>query len=317
MKRFFKYFGLLVLLIIAIAILAGIVINAKGIPFYENKAPDLTISVDSAGIAEGARMASMLCVSCHGSNDGRLGGNHMVDAAEFGEIHAPNITQHPTFGITDYTDGEIAYLLRTGIKKDGQYAPPYMVKLPLMSDEDLHNVIAFLRSDHPMVQPSDNDEPLSKPNFLTKMLSKIAFKPLPYPDQPIPEPDRSDKVSWGRYLATAKFDCFSCHSADFKTLNPMEPHKTPGFMGGGNPIPDLEGMIILSANLTMDKETGLGNWTEAEFMRTVKLGIRPDGSQVRFPMLPYTLLTDEELSAIWAYLQTVPVIRNPNDQTPF
>lgn len=315
MTRILKYAGLVVLLIVALIVLAGIVINAKGIPTYENKAPDLVVEVDSAGVAEGARMASMLCSQCHGSADGRLGGNHMVDASEFGEIHAPNITQHPQYGITGYSDGELAYLLRTGIKKDGSYAPPYMVKFPLLSDDDLHNVIAFLRSDHPMVQPSDRQEPASKPNLLTKVLCNVIMKPLPYPEGPVYAPDASDKVAWGRYLSTAKFDCYSCHSEDFKTLNPMEPHKTPGFFGGGNPIPDLEGNIILSANLTSENETGLGQWTEEQFIRTVKLGIRPDGSQIRYPMLPYTLLSDEEISAIWAYLKTIPPINNPNDHS--
>ena len=170
MKRLLKYLGILLLFVFVLVILAGLVINAKGIPQYENNAPDLTITADSAGIAEGARMASLLCTQCHGSPDGRLGGNHMVDAAEFGEIHAPNITQHPDYGITAYSDGELAYLLRTGIKKNGYFAPPYMVKFPHLSDDDLSNMIAFLRSDHPMVQASDNPSVESKPNFLTKML---------------------------------------------------------------------------------------------------------------------------------------------------
>ena len=63
----------------------------------------------------------------------------------------------------------------------------------------------------------------------------------------------------------------------------------------------------------MDKETGLGNYTEAEFIRAVKSGIRPNKIANRFPMQPYTLLEDEEVAAIWAYLQTVPQINNPND----
>ncbi len=81
-------------------------------------------------------------------------------------------------------------------------------------------------------------------------------------------------------------------------------------------MPDKNGNIIFSANLTMDKETGLGNWTEEQFIKAVKTGIRPGKIANRYPMFPYAYLTDEEVSAIWVYLQTVPQINNSNDFTP-
>lgn len=312
MKKAFKIIGI-ALGVIAVLLLAGAtVINAKGIPSYENEAPELTVQADSTGLAEGARMASMMCASCHRSKDGKLGGAYMADTEEFGEIFAPNITQHPEFGkIAQYTDGELAYLFRTGIKKDGGYAPPYMPKFPHLSDEDMHNLIAFLRSGHEMVQPSENEVPLCKPSFLAKLLCNVVLKPLPYPQQPIPTPDPNDKVAFGKYLATAKYDCYSCHSSDFKTVDMMVPENSPGYFGGGNPLKDEAGLPNPSANLTMDKETGLGNWTAEQFSQAVKTGIRPNGPALRYPMLPYSALTDDEVSAIWAYLQIVPAIHNP------
>ena len=66
----------------------------------------------------------------------------------------------------------------------------------------------------------------------------------------------------------------------------------------------------------MDPETGVGNWTEEDFIKSVKMGIRPDQISNRYPMMAFSLLTDDEVSAIWAYLQTVPVIHNPNDFSP-
>jgi hypothetical protein len=63
----------------------------------------------------------------------------------------------------------------------------------------------------------------------------------------------------------------------------------------------------------MDKETGLGSWNEAEFARTLRYGMRPDGRPLRYPMIPYAALTEEEVSAIWVYLNSIPVIHNPND----
>jgi mono/diheme cytochrome c family protein len=262
-------------------------------------------------VAEGARMVHMICAQCHrSSEDGRLGGAPITDAPEFGELYGRNITQHPEFGITDYSDGEIAYLLRTGINKDGKHTPPYMPEFPHLSDRDLHSIIAFLRSDHPMVQPSEVNLPESKPSLLTKVLMRVAFKPLPYPEHEIVAPDATDKVAYGRYIALAKVDCFSCHSESFTTMNVMKPEKTPGFFGGGNMLLDKEGNRNPSANLTMDTETGLGNWTYDQFYMALKHGRKPDGTTVRYPMFPYTLLSDFEVEAIWEYLQTVPVIRN-------
>lgn len=83
-----------------------------------------------------------------------------------------------------------------------------MPKFPHISDEDLYSIIAFLRSDNPLVQPSDSNPPPIVPSFLTKFLANTAFGPLPYPDEPIVAPDPGDKVAYGKYLATAKFDCY-------------------------------------------------------------------------------------------------------------
>jgi hypothetical protein len=96
-------------------------------------------------------------------------------------------------------------------------------------------------------------------------------------------------------------------------MNIMEPEKTPGFFSGGNPLMDLEGNIVHSRNLTMDKATGIGNWTEEQFVKAVKYGQRDNKPALRFPMTPFTTMTDEEASAIWAYLQTIPVISHDID----
>jgi mono/diheme cytochrome c family protein len=311
MKKFLKIV-LILIAITLIALLAGFFwINSSDIPSFENKAPDLNIEVDSARIAEGARMASMLCINCHRSEDRKLGGAYMADAPAFGEIYAPNISQHMESGIGNYTDGELVYLLRTGIKKDGQYAPPYMPKLPHLSDNDMENIVAFMKSDYPVVQATDQQQPESKPSFLTKFLCKVAFGPLPYPEKAIPDPDTTDLVAFGKYIATAKFECFSCHSYSFETMNVMEPEKSKGYFGGGNNMTDLEGNPVVSPNLTMDKETGIGNWTEEQFEVALRSGLKPDNSSYNYPMVPFTALTDREVSAVWAYLKSLPTINNP------
>lgn len=313
MKKTFKIILISFLGIILVLFIFVMFVNISGIPSYENEAPELNVALTEARITEGARMAAVLCLHCHGSNDEKLGGSLMPDAAQFGVIYAPNITQHPEFGITDYTDGELAYLLRTGIRKDGQYVPPWMPKFPHLSDEDLYSIIAFLRSDHPLVQPSVNNPPDIDPNFLSKMLSRTAFKPLPYPEGPVLAPPSSDRVAFGKYLSVAKFDCFACHSASFKKIDIMIPENSEGYFGGGNLLFDKEHKEIRSSNLTMDKETGLGDWTEEQFIRTLRFGMRPDHTPLRYPMMPAPVITDDEASAIWTYLQSIPVIHNQVD----
>ncbi len=315
MKKVLNIIGIILGVVVLLLAIGASVIHFGGIPGYEVNAPDLKVEADSAMIAEGKRLATMVCGNCHRADNGKLEGKWMPDLpTQFGKSWAANITHHPNSRLAGYTDGEMAYLLRTGVKRDGNYAPPWMPKFPLLSDYDIHSIIAFLRSEQPELEPSDKAQPACEPSFLTKFLCRVVFKPLPYPTQKIEAPSVEDKVAYGRYLATGKVDCFGCHSPSFETMNIMEPEKTPGFMSGGNAMPNLTGVIINTANLTMDKETGLGTWTEDQFVEAVRFAQRPDGKPLRYPMVPFAAMTEEEARAIWAYLQTVPVIRNDVDR---
>jgi hypothetical protein len=310
MKKSYKIVGFSLLGVVILLLILVMYVNMAGIPSYENQASVLAVEMTEERVAEGARMAAILCLQCHGSSDGKLGGALMDDSEDFGVIFAPNITQHPEYGITAYTDGELAYLFRTGIRKDGQYTPPWMPKFPHLSDEDMFSLIAFLRSNDPMVQPSDYNPPEPKPNFMAKMLSRTVFKPLPYPEKPIFAPSTSDPVAYGKYLAVAKYDCFSCHSASFQHIDIMNPENSKGYFGGGNKLLDKELNEIYSANLTMDIETGLCSWSEEEFIKTLRYGMRPDNTPLKYPMVPAPLITPAEASAIWAYLNSIPAIVN-------
>lgn len=315
MKKALKIVGGILAALILLLGIGAAYIQISGIPSYEVNAPDLKVQGDSAMVAEGKRHASMVCNQCHMAENGKLEGTYMQELpAMFGKVWTANITKDPTYGAGRYTDGELAFLLRTGIKRDGKYAPPWMPKFPHLSDHDLHSVIAYLRSDEPEVEPSQAVHPASQPSFFAKFLCRVAFKPLPYPTEPIVAPPITDKVAYGKYLATAKVDCYGCHSQSFETMNMMEPEKTPGYFGGGNPMPDLDGNIVFTRNLTPDKETGIGNWTEEQFIKAVKFGQRPNGEIIRYPMVPHGALTDEEVSTMWAYLQTIPAIKNDVDK---
>jgi hypothetical protein len=237
----------------------------------------------------------------------------LTEVTQFGKIFSKNITKHPDAGIGKWTDGELVSFLRTGTKPNGQYVPPYMPKLVHISDEDMNSIVAFLRSDNEWVKAEPTKQPECDPSFLAKFLTNIgAFKPFDYPAKPIPQPDTTNPVKHGEYIALYQLECYACHSKDFAKNDYLVPAKSTGFFGGGNKMFDVQGKPISTLNITMDKRTGIGNWTEEEFVKAVKYGQVP-GNQpaLRYPMIPYSNLTDKEARAVYAYLKTVPVIENP------
>lgn len=179
---------------------------------------------------------------------------------------------------------------------------------PNLSDEDVAAVITYLRSDAPSVQASDAKH-ASKHSFLAKALYKLGvFKPMPYEGKPISTPPKNDQIAYGRYLAVAVYECYACHSASFETNNVLEPEKSPGYFAGGNPIADHDFNHTPSRNITPHPENGIGKWTLDQFQMAVRAGARPDGSILSTAM-PRVVMSDEEMSAIWAYLRTVPALQ--------
>lgn len=71
-----------------------------------------------------------------------------------------------------------------------------------------------MRSDDPILAASEVEPQESEPTFLMKFLCMVAFKPFPYPQAAVEPPDKSNPVEWGRYIANAQLECYSCHSAD-------------------------------------------------------------------------------------------------------
>lgn len=311
MKTFLKYFGITLAVILISIIIFAVYVNSSDIPSYPVEKVSYTVHSTPESIERGKKLALMLCSGCHKNNEsGKLTGIQMLDAPpEFGKIYSANLTQDKQYGIGDWTDAEIMYLLRTGIKRDGKYAPPYMAKLPKMADEDINAIISFLRSDDKMVAADPTPDKPTEPSFLTKLLCKLAWEPLPMPTEPIAMPDTNNTVELGMYLAH-NLECFSCHSADFKTNNFMQPELSEGYFAGGNKPLNRQGQIMLTPNLTPDMETGIGKWTKASFVKAVKSGIVENGPALAYPMQPYTHLTDKEAGAIYDYLMTIPPINN-------
>lgn len=312
-----KFFRRLLVIIVVIIILVGAFaafISMKGVPKYQAKTVDLKVETTPARVERGRQLSAMLCNDCH-MNDKtqKLTGRRMGELPQFGTVYSRNITNDPVHGIGKMTDGQVYYLLRTGVRPDGRFLP-IMAKLQKMSDEDLHSIIAFLRSDNQLVQADPTPDVDSKYSFLAKFLTNMKLvKPMPF-HHSVPEPDTIDKVTWGEYVSLYRVECYTCHSRDFTTDDFINPEKSKGFFGGGNKFAMPDGSTMHSLNITMDDETGIGRWTEDQFVKAVKTGIVPSGPALRPPMKPFVYLSDGEVRAIYAYLKTIPKIRNKVDR---
>lgn len=317
MKKFFKWLGIVLCALLLIIGCAVTYIYLSDLPSYDVAVRDVHVQSTPKRIERGRKLASMLCMECHRNPETQLlTGNKLEDLPEeFGTAFSRNITQHPEKGIGKWTDGEIVWLLRTGIHpKTGTYVPPWMPKFLRMSDEDLYSIIAFLRSDDPVVKPSNVDNINSEPSLLAKILCRVAFKPFEYPQGAIPVPDTNNAVEHGRYLANGVFECYACHSGDFKTMDVHTPENSGDYYAGGNEMLDVNKTVVPSVNITPDKETGIGSWTQEQFVSTLKHGFKPNGTLLRYPMVRFHQLTDKEIEHIYAFLKTVPPLKKQNKE---
>lgn len=312
MKKVFKIVGVVLgCLVLAIAGFCAYV-AVTGLPTYDPPAtPKITVAKTPARIQRGEAIAQMLCIKCHADQQNRLTGNEMTDLPSFfGKIYTVNITQDKEAGIGKWTDGELIYYLRTGVRPDGSFAP-IMPKFPIMADEDMESIVAWLRSDSFSVQPSRKETPPSEYSFVTKLLAHTVLGAVPYKQELQTIPDSTDEVAFGRYVANGLASCFACHSADFTKQDRATPELSAGFYGGGNEMKDEAGNIIYTANLTFDEQTGIARkYTKEQFIKAVKYCVRPDGSVLSYPMPPHTTLTDYEAGSIYEYLKTIPKIHN-------
>jgi mono/diheme cytochrome c family protein len=111
----------------------------------------------------------------------------------------------------------------------------------------------------------------------------------------------ADQIKRGEYLARAA-DCEVCHTAP-----------GGGAFAGGLAVP-LPFGALYSTNITADSETGIGNYSDADFLNAVQRGIRKDGTRL-YPAMPYpsyTYMTDADALAIKAYLFSRPAMHAAN-----
>ena len=231
------------------------------------------------------------------------GGFNIVDPAL--NVFAANITPDPETGIGTWTDEEILTAIREGKSKDGRiiFPPMPVPSYNAMSDDDAKAIVAYLRT----VPPVHNEVQESTYN--------IPQQPMP-PAKGDPAPPTSDKVAYGGYIVNALAHCFECHTSPDAN---GAPDFANGLGAGGFEIQLAPGMVIRTANITSDPETGIGKWSDADIKKAMTEGVRPNGGKVAPPM-PYGFfknMTEEDLDAVVAYLRTVPAKTNKVERTEF
>lgn len=233
-----------------------------------------------------------------------------------GKVCAQNITQDADTGLGSWTDGEILRAFREGVSRDGTALFPMMPYpyLKNMSDEDAKSVVAFLRT----VPAVKKETQKGYIDFPVNLFIKFEPKPLA---APVPEPDHTDTVAYGKYLANMA--CAECHTPVDSTMHPL-----PGKDFHGGRVFDLSlaspGFKVASANLTPDDATGIGQKTRENFIAQFKAFADPEYRGMKVPgehntLMPwvrFAQMKDEDLGAIYDYLKTVPAANNPVERRP-
>lgn len=289
MRKILKWAGVLVGVVLALGlVLFGYASwrTSQGLArTYEIKDPPLAIARDEASIAHGAHLfATRGCADCHGEQGhGRL----VFEAGPVMKIVAPNLT--PGGIVKGWTGDQIAVAIRHGVKPDGK--PMLFMPTPEysgLSDADVGALVAFLQS-RPAV---DNDPGLSEVRPVGKImyaLGKLPLLPAEHVDHSPRQraaPAIAPTVEYGAYIAQG---CTGCHGKDF----------------AGQHVPGTPPSFKDAQNLT---PAALGGWTEDDFRRALQQGKRPDGSDIDkfMPWQQFARMSDTEVKALWAFLQTVP-----------
>jgi cytochrome c553 len=247
----------------------------------------VAIPTDIASLKRGQHIAGAIavCTQCHGPT---LGGAVIQDDRS-ARVVAPNLTRGGV-GAT-YTDADFVRAIRYGVDPSGRQ----LWLMPSddyhhLSDDDLGALIAFLKSLPPTTADLASNElhPYGRLRFAAGRLDLLPAESI---DRSAPRPpgvavDLSP--AYGAYLVTIA-GCARCHGES------LSGGVVPGAPSGSRP----------AANLT---PTGLGSWSEADFVRTMRTGQRPDGSAIdtSMPWPYFAQMSDLELRAIWAYLSVVP-----------
>lgn len=264
-------------------------------------------AVDPELIERGAYVAKAGgCAVCHtaigptGPDLANVYGGGLEMPDTFGTWRTPNITPDKSTGIGNWTDDQIARAIREGVRPDGGKMFPIMPYLNYnrLTDDDTRALVAFLRTVKPVQR-------VVAPNKDLKMLPVDAPKPANAPD------DVNDPVKHGAYMATLML-CSHCHWAPGKDFA-ASPDQM--FSGGLEiQVPMLGAGKLVTPNITSDKATGIGAWTEDQIASTIKTMVRPNGKQIQGPMQflqgPWSQLDDKDVRAVATFIHQLPPVKH-------
>ena len=291
MKRALRWILVSLGVIVGIAVVAGGALYAvSGTKLTaKHDAPAetaLVIPTDSASIAHGGRlMRAMPCGQCHGDD---LGGKVFADAGPFALLAAPNLTSGRGGRTPPLTDVEWERAIRHGVRRDstGLVIMPSEV-LHGIADDEMAAMIAYLKQ----LPPVDRDTPPLKLRIIGRMVLgagqlKTAAELSPRTAH-LAAVDTTPGLDYGRYLVSIG-GCRACHGESLEG--------GPGVADGGPP----------ASNLT---PTGIGHYSEEDFVRAMRTGERPAGGgkiNEEMPWKYYGTMSDGALRSIAQYLKTVP-----------
>lgn len=280
MKKFLKWTGFVVAALLGVVLLGFSYLyfaSERALARQYTVADDagLVIPTDALEIAEGRRIAQLAgCMHCHGDN---LAGTVVDDIPNLVRLVAPNISTR----LPNYTDAQLATVLRKGIKPDGKsvlFMPSEMFRH--LRDEDLARVIAFLRS-KPAVAVGMSETTQLRP-IGRLIIANGDYKPAALAIESLPSPagsfDASDPVSRGRYL-TMNY-CSECHAQDLQGVAPIN---APA-------LSVAKGYSLEQFTRLMQQGIGLGDRQFKMMSPTAK---------ARF-----TQFTPDEIAAVHAFLQS-------------
>jgi mono/diheme cytochrome c family protein len=257
---------------------------------YDIKTP-VYVPTDSAAIAHGSHLvhALAMCVECHGTD---FGGKLFIDGMPFATVYGPNLTfGKGGFDRSNYSVADFDRAVRHGIKKNGHgtFLMP-SIHFTLLSNSDLGSIYAYIRSlpDVDRVNPPLTLGPIGK--IVTALGGlKTAATHINHDGKRGTNPPEGPTAEYGKYLADVF--CQGCHS--------------PNLSGG--PVYEGDPDWPPSSNLT--KGGVLPHYTEDSFSHMLRTGFKQDGTlaDTNAMLIRYTKnLTDDEITALWLYLQTVP-----------
>lgn len=295
MRTILKWIGIGLAALLGLAIVAALGVyvasEAALAQIYPRREINVAAATDPAALARGRYLAEhvSVCVDCHGEN---LGGGIVVDDPALGRIVAPNLTMGQAGQGRELSDADLARVLRTGVKPDGRSA----LVMPSddyqhLNDADLAALIAYVRGAAPVDgQPATNEmRALGRFLLATGQLPiKIADRIDPMQPAPAAIP-AGVTPEYGHYLANIA-GCTGCHG--------------PGLSGG--PIPGAPPDWPRAANITVGGV--IKGWSEAEFLSTIRTGVDRSGHLLNeeMPWRRYAGMSDDDLRAIWAFLQSMP-----------